>query len=211
MSTLSTSVPAVGDAALSDSAGRVRGHCRAGDDRARAYHADMAKIAAVAFTMGLAMLGIGLPDLLPDDAKLWVVIAALVFLVTGVGLWTVSRWTIVRRDQLRLPSPVAELPTPLQSQAQLPTRVPLIQALEQHASRLSDMLDARFVESPGPKGRLSELMTRNAKRSMRRPRAAGSIIAAPSPSTSSSSARPAFRCSMRRSTCGGRATRRGVR
>jgi len=112
MSTLSTSVPAVGDAALSDSAGRVRGHCRAGDDRARAYHADMAKIAAVAFTMGLAMLGIGLPDLLPDDAKLWVVIAALVFLVTGVGLWTVSRWTIVRRDQLRLPSPVAELPTP---------------------------------------------------------------------------------------------------
>ncbi len=119
----------------------------------------MAKIAAVAFTLGLAMLGIGLPDLLPDDAKLWVVIAALVFLVAGVGLWTASRWTVVRRDQVRVPPPAAKLPTPLQDQAQLPTRVPLIQALEQHANRLGDMLDARFAESPGPKVGLSELMT----------------------------------------------------
>lgn len=119
----------------------------------------MAKIAAVAFTLGLAMLGIGLPDLLPDDAKVWVVIAALVFLAVGIGLWTTSRWTIVRRDQLRLPSPATRLPTPVPDQAQLPTRVPLIEALEQHASRLSDMLDARFAESPGPKGRLPELLT----------------------------------------------------
>ena len=119
----------------------------------------MGKVAAASVTLGLALLGIGLPDLLADDAKLWVVIGGGALLIAGAGLWAFSRWTIVPRHQLGPAPEPAKLPTPHQDQAQVPTRMPLVEAIEQHATRLSDMLDARSATSPGPKGGLVELMS----------------------------------------------------
>lgn len=121
---------------------------------------------AVLFAVGLLLLGVAL-DVLPHWAKLLCGVAAGVLIVVGVGLWAyhelTTRYTVVRREQLR---PAAPSSTPAQEMAvspQPPTRMPLIQEIEQHATRLRDMLDARFAERPGPKPSLTEFVTNREK------------------------------------------------
>jgi len=116
---------------------------------------------AVCFAVGLLLVGYG-SDLIDDKTKVWLVVAGVALLVFGSLLWlgraVRSRWSIVRRAQVRPPPRAAGRPTPQQDHAKVPTRAPLIQAIEEHAARLGDMLDARAAESPGPSGGLAEIV-----------------------------------------------------
>lgn len=110
-------------------------------------------VVAAAFTVGFALLGVGVPDLLDDTTKLWVTVAGALLVTVGVLVASAraftTRWRIVRRADL-----TAAKATTAASADPPQTRQPLIRALEEHAQRLGDMLDARFAERPGPKGGL---------------------------------------------------------
>lgn len=93
--------------------------------------------------VGLAGAPTGL-DVLSDGSKLRLGIFFLALIIIGTVCWLADQ--------------VARQAT---SSNQMPTRQPLIRALEEHAKRLSDMLDARSAESPGPKGGIRELITKH--------------------------------------------------